>query len=252
MTDQARRFSDEEFAAIIRAAQELQERDAESGGASVVPAGLAAGGMSMKEIEAVASEVGLEPAYVRRAAAIMTADRPQVSSNPLLGGPANFSFRASVPGRVDPFDFPRLADAIRHELGQHGETNQIQDSLEWKLDNQATELAVSIIPSQQETMISVVADRGTSAMLCYVFSMMPWLIIGVGVGNGLDANLIGGLSIMAGAATGGYVTGRAIWATASRKFMDKMRRLTGALARESGSLARRAPNPPEIEGADDD
>lgn len=238
MTADGQRFSDEEFAQIIRAAQELQERDAAPAAAEVsrVTPGLPAGGMSLAEIEAVAGEVGLDPAYIKRAAAILRADRPVVSANPILGAPANFAFRTTVPGRVDPSEYPRLADAIRHELGQHGDRKEIQDSLEWKTVGGPTELAVSVIPSRDETVVSVVADRGTTAMLCYVFSILPWLIVGVGVGNGVDANLVGGLSIMSGAAAGGYATGRAIWTTASRRFMNKMRRLTGVLTRDVTEL----------------
>ena len=95
-----RRFSDEEFARIIRAAQELQERDA-SGAAPDGQTGpqLPARGMSVEEIQAVAGEVGVSPEYVQRAVAILTAERPMVSRNPILGGPTNFAYRTTVPGR---------------------------------------------------------------------------------------------------------------------------------------------------------
>jgi len=251
MTSDGQRFSDEEFAQIIRAAQELQERAAAApgGDAGRTALSLPAGGMSLAEIEAVAGEVGLDPAYIKQAAAIMRADRPVLSANPILGGPANFAYRTTVPGRVDPSEYPRLADAIRHELGQHGDRIGIQDSLEWKLVGQATELAVSVLPSRDETLVSVVADRGSTAMLCYVFSIVPWLIVGVGIGNGLDANLAGGLSIMAGAAAGGYATGRTIWTVATRKFMRKMRRLTTALTRDVTELARTEPELPLIDAS---
>lgn len=246
MTTDGRRFSDEEFAQIIRAAQELQERATAPASAEVsrVTPGLPAGGMSLAEIEAVAVEVGLDAVYIKHAAAILGADRPVVPPSPILGGPANFAYRSAVPGRVDPSEYPRLADSIRHELSQQGETNQIGDSLEWKTVGQATELAVSILPGRADTIVSVVADRGTSAMLCYVFSIVPWLLVGVGIGNGLDANLVGGLSIMAGAAAAGYATGRTIWTTTSRQFMDKMRRLTTSLTRDITELVRTTPELP--------
>jgi hypothetical protein len=252
MTSEERRFSDEEFALIIRAAQELQERsEAAAGAGSGADGGTTPGGalrpagrpegMSLDEIEAVATEVGVDIASVRRAAAMLTADRPVVRSNRLLGGPTTFTYRSTLPGRVDPSDLLRVADTIRHATGHSGETKEILNSLEWTTSaGESTRISVSVIPARDETVVSVVADRQTSALLCYIFSTMPWVIAAVAIGDTVDPGIVGGLAIMGGGLTGGYVTARTIWTAATRSFMKKMRRLTTGLMGETSALTKTA------------
>lgn len=93
-----RRYSDEEFALILRKASEIQSSDGGPvGGVGEV------GGLTLEEIRSIASEAGIDPGAVTRAASILGAlawaEKDGLAVK-IFGGPEKFHLDCEIPGRL--------------------------------------------------------------------------------------------------------------------------------------------------------
>jgi hypothetical protein len=214
-----RRYSDEEFALILRKASELQE-----GGAKPQAA---RGGMSLEEIRSIAAEAGIDPEKVTKAASLLTRSDDPGTAVRLFGGPSSYHLEHTTKGEISQEDLGRLLDVIRKATRHQGKGTHVLDALEWKTEGETSQINVNVTPRDGETTIQIIADRsGTGALMTMVFTM-PWVILAVIVGTELDANSLGGVaSILAGAAGGAFVSFRTFWKTTTARFR---RKLTGLM-----------------------
>ncbi|NIM50388.1 MAG: hypothetical protein GTO22_14250 [Gemmatimonadales bacterium] len=210
-----RRFSDEEFALILRKAAELQE------GGSKPPA--LRTGMSLEEIQSIAAEAGIDPDRVAQAASLLVrSDRPRMAVR-LFGGPSSYHLEHTAKGEISQEDLGRMLDVIRKATKHQGQGTRVLDALEWKTQAETSQINVNVTPRDGETTIQIIADRsGTGALMTMVFTM-PWVILAVIVGTQLDANSLAEVAgILAGAAGGAFVSFRTFWKTTTRRFRRKL------------------------------
>jgi hypothetical protein len=206
---------------ILRKAFELQDRDPSAGPAD---------GLSLTEIQAVAHEVGLDPAVVEQAAALLrTGDTSTLAR--LVGGPTRYEYLHSSEGEVPREDFGKLVEAIRRATGHQGEVSELLGSLEWKTVGEPSQIHVTVSPREGRTAVRVFADRGPAGILT---GLLPGIagLLAIGIGGAiLEPNTVAGVGSLIGASLGGaLLTGRTIWKATTTKFRARLGTLVGNLS----------------------
>lgn len=233
MGDGGRRYTDQEFALILRRAGELQDRSGVTAPAER--------GLSLTEISAIAREVGLDPARVAQAAAELDAVRTTPLSR-LLGGSAHHRVETTVRGPLPSDEYPRVIDAIRTASGRHGHATESLGSLEWRASDGITHLFVTVTPSPDATRIVVTADRsGAHAVTWLLPSLLSFIAMGITGAIVEPSTVLGGVGLGAGVLSAGLLTARTIWASARRRFQTHVEGILERTSREVGS----APEPDE-------
>lgn len=142
------RFSEDEVALILRRAAEIQP------GRSV----------ALSEVEAIAEEVGIDKALVRRAAADVRrgTTEPPVPVRAGAFGPTRVVFERSASGAVDPSMWGDLVAEIRRHVSSPGRIEEVGKELIWSSRSSATEagdagrdIRVIVTPRRDKTLVRV-------------------------------------------------------------------------------------------------
>ena len=136
-----RRFSDEEFALILRTASEMGE------GPDPAPPQQ---GLTLPEIQEIAEEVGIDPVRVSRAAALLPSGEVE-ALNRLLGGSVKYRFEHTIPGTVPTEELSRVMDVARRIMNTQGEAREVLGAIEWQGGTGASSLRVSLDPKEGAT-----------------------------------------------------------------------------------------------------
>ncbi len=236
-----RRFSDEEFALILRRASEMQE------GGSKPPA--LRTGMSLEEIKSIAVEAGIDPAKIAKAASLLARSDHAGTAAKIFGGPSKYHLEYAAKGEIPQEDLGRLVDVIRRATKDQGKGTQVLDAFEWHTIGGGDRIYVNITPRDGETTVQIIADRTATGILTFLGSGLPWLIAAVAIGEGLDVSSVVGIaSVLAGAAGGALLTFRTFWKSTATGFR---RKLTGLMeditvaAEDAAQPARKTPDADE-------
>jgi hypothetical protein len=212
---QERRFSDREFALILRRAQELQDA---SGDSARLPR---ADGMSLTEIRHIAAEVGIGGRYVELAAGALPPEPPAAAI--LTGAPWEWEATRVVPGELPESEKGRVLDAIRSVVKDKGELETAYGRLEWTYDDELGPVQVRVVPASGETRVETSARRTGAAGIVFGVSIP---VGGVLAGSALSAMLgLDGAAIpaaviaMAGAS---WMIARAAWRAHARQWERKV------------------------------
>jgi hypothetical protein len=119
-----RRFNEQEVAAIIKRASELQQ--VESPAESTT-------GMSLAELEQIAREAGLDPALVRRAASDLDTRVTDRQPSAFLGAPTALVLERTIDGEVPAEEYEAMVLEIQRELGGVGSASTLGRSLVWTM-----------------------------------------------------------------------------------------------------------------------
>lgn len=232
MTGGQRRYTDEEFALILRKAFELQERP----GAATPPDGLA-----LSDIQAIAREVGLDPALVERAAALVgTASEGPLAR--LCGGPVKYQLTYSAEHEVPRDELARLVDVIRQVTGHHGTADEVLGALEWKTVGELSQTHVTVRPRDGRTAVHVSTDRSGAAILTIFLPGTAWFIAMGITGAALDPQGAAAVFLLMGGALAGWLaTIRTMWRSGSNRYRAKLRALMAALSDEVDRAASTTP-----------
>ena len=230
MQDDGRRYTDQEFALILRMAAEARAPSDE--------AALRSGdGLTLAEMTQIAAEVGIDASLVEQAA-----DRlPHTGrSARVLGGPTLHRRREVVPASLHPDSFARVVDTIRDVVGQHGEVHEELGRLVWSNVGEVSRIRVEVAPGDGRSEVIVSVDRRGASVLTWVFPVLGGMI-GAGIVGAITepATVAGGVALFAGMATGGLVVARTLWARGTRAMRGKvdtlLRETSRAIAAASGS-----------------
>jgi hypothetical protein len=189
-----RRYSDEEVRHLLERAADL-ETEAPSLPATV-------DGPTLGELESIASEAGIDPALVRRAARELDSsssgtDLVAPRSSAFLGAPAVFALDRTVRGEVDPSVLERLVPLIRRTADGVGHHSLFGKELSWqsKGPSKLRALDVSVSVGRGETWLRIEERYEDLA-----WSLFGGIIGGVGGGMGLGVGLGVGLGALGSAA----------------------------------------------------
>jgi hypothetical protein len=224
MSNDARRFSDEEFALVLRKAIELQD------GAGPRPH--SPDGLSLEEMKAVARDVGIDPALVERAAAFLP-DGRMSGFDRITGGPTRYRLEHSGTASRTKEDFAEILDLIRRETGHHGKVTSELDGITWATEGEVSQFHVSLSPRTDSTEVRVTVNRDAAFVLTWFFSVAgAFVAAGITGAVGQPETVVGGFAIMGTALGAGLTLARTLWTRSSRVVRDRTHRLMELLARE--------------------
>lgn len=90
--------------------------------------------LTLRDLERAATEVGVDPAFVQRAAVEIGETPPprgEGLARALLGGPTSVATEMEVPVRIEVEDHEEVGAVLRERLGEVGTFNAIGRSLSW-------------------------------------------------------------------------------------------------------------------------
>lgn len=235
MTDDGRRYTEEEFARILRRASELQARRLplqEDGPGGELPGPPA--GMSLSEMESIATEVGIDATLVRQAAAEMAVQTAEVEGRP----DERFVLKHAVPGRISRDDLVRVLRSIQDSAGVHGDTEPSVSGVEWK-GGDVVRTVVTADSTEDQTELRVAVDATGAKILSHFFPGLAGLLTSVAVGATLEPGVAAGAAILAGGIGTGLGVGNLIWRRVLARTRDNASRIfrAGMAALEAGAGA---------------
>jgi hypothetical protein len=218
------RYTEEQFAEILRRATEMQAR---LPARASRPEGSEVGtstGLSLSEIRHIAGEVGIDPDLVTRAAALVS-DGVHVKG----GRRDRWVLTTSSAGSLTDEDKIRVARAIRDAEGAHGEADMAGAGMEWRSTaGELTRLLVTLEPLDGQTELRVSVDANPAAVLSHVFPTLGGLLIGLMVGAITEPALGAGLAIVGASAGSGLAAGHLLWNRLRANAMERSRRVLAA------------------------
>lgn len=226
MSNDARHFSDEEFALVLRKAMELQD-----GGSGF---SLPSEGLSLEDMKAVARDVGIDPALVDRAVSLLP-DQTLSRVDRITGGPSRYRLEHSG-SAVKKEDLSRVLDLIRRETGHHGKVTTELDGITWETEGEVSQFHVTLSPRDGGTEVRVAVNRDAAFLLTWFFSVLG-AMVGAGITGaiGQPETILGGLAIMGTALGGGLTLARTLWGRSTKAVRAKAHRLMEILVREVGT-----------------
>ncbi len=231
-----RRYSEEEFALILRKASEIQLSDGSQPGRAV------AGGLTLDEIRSIAAEAGIDPEAVTRAVSIIGAlewDEKSGLAAAIFGGPDKYHLDCEIPGTLPPEEMGRILEEIRRAAEHQGAASEVLGGMEWKTVGELSAVNVNISPRGKSTSIQIVGNRGPAAGMTFIFPMMgAGVLVGILGATFEPTSAVGIVSLVAGTLGAGFLTARTIWSSTSKKFRARLTRLMDrvSLAVEKATL----------------
>ena len=219
-----RRYSEREFALILKHAAELQE-----GLNTAAPHGE----FTLEEIQSIAAAAGIDAQNVQEAARALPA--PERESNVLRGPASRFEFSEFIPGEIGPGVIEDIIDAARTETGADGSVTQVLDSVEWRAKD-ADGTLVIVTRRNGRARLKVIVDGSRRENSIIAMGIMLGTFGIMSVGTALNPGTLPGLlAVAAGGIATTYAGIRLTWAAASRRLEERGRRLFERAARAIGS-----------------
>jgi len=227
-----RRFSEAEFALILRRAVEFDAEPVRTHPAPAPPR-LPPEGLTLSEIQEIAAEVGITPARI--AEALESIEGSEWSSAArLFGGPANLKAERRLEGQADQKELASYLEIVREEMKTEGESHEVLGGVEWKWDDKLVQATVRISPDGDASKVVVSVERGPASFLSHYLPIMSGLGaagLTIGILEPGAASVMAG--IIAGGAAAGYGLARAIWVGSTVRWQKRIRRITSRIAGRS-------------------
>jgi hypothetical protein len=142
-----RRFTDREVALILRRSVEIEERSQSKD----LPA---ARGLTLKELQEVAGEVGLDPTVVSRAAAELESKRGLEPAS--AWGPSTVRREVqAVPKELSGEEMAELIRVVDREVSAQGTVAEALGEVRWTSNTRFLNTQVSLEPGSGETLVRV-------------------------------------------------------------------------------------------------
>jgi hypothetical protein len=226
-------------ALVLKKASELEEVEGTGSG----------GGLTLNDLEQIASEVGISPDLVKKAVAELDA---RTLANPFERGQLVHQAIRAVDGELDD---EAVAELVRHLDGssdQVGVVTEALGSIQWTAQERFRTTQVSITPSKGETKVRVV-DRAAARLrnLTHAAPTMTAVALVAGtIGQFDPSSLAVAFFCGIGGAVGALV-GRVLWRRMSNETRERVNRLAAELTQEA-EAAIQTPTIKELEaGATD-
>ena len=243
MSDE-RRYSETEFALILRKAAELSPPVDRSGSAE----GGHEGGLTLDEMKSIAAEVGLDPALVERATSLLPRQSSSSTLERVIGGPTNFRLEHVVRGGIDEDDVPLISNAIRAGAEHHGTLETNAAGIEWSSIEETARMHVTVSREGDSTRVVVTGDRKGGLVVTGILGALATTMVGIGVLVALEGFDVGsaaiGWPIFLGSIGASLATARAIWSRGTRTMQDRLQRIMEGVV---GAVEREEQHPEQVD-----
>jgi hypothetical protein len=241
----SRRYSEKEVGLILRRATELQRSE---------PSAPDPTGLTLADLQDVASEVGIDPAYLRRAAAELEAGTGSGAWERLLGAPLAFVIERTVPGEFPESGFAELVPLMQAATVGQGNASAVGRTLTWssRSDTNTSSQQVLVTVRDGETLIRI-----EERLAGFAGGLFGGLLgggggpVGIGLGGALGGALFGSAALAiafpATIISASYLAARGFFAAHVRKRRARMQDLMDQLVEQVGrDVAERSlsPSPP--------
>lgn len=237
-----RRFTDKEVALILRRASDLEKRAPASGGSP-------ARGLTLQDLQDIASEAGIDPELVRRAVTEMEGPKGLPSGSILAGpGPARREIRAT-PAELSRDALAELIRLVDEDVQGQGTVQEALGHVRWTSQGRFLSTQVSLEPGDGETMLRVEerfsnAVRGAIHGVPAAYGLMFGL---AGALEGLNLGVLPAILMAAASTTAGWSLGGVAWRALSAASRKRVRRLAERLGIRAKELAS-DPEPVQEDG----
>ena len=182
-------FQGKEIDAILKAAARLQTEDEQD-------KAKAQQGLSLKELEEIAAESGIDPSYVRQAAFLGNEEDFDEKRFHLFGAPTKIRERFVLERSLNREERENLIPSIRDTLGADGYSESLSDSLNWrsvKSRRSHPQSSVSVLSEGGKSIVQVESKDWFVGFMMHYLAVLPVLLIGLSVMSniGFTAELIG-------------------------------------------------------------
>jgi hypothetical protein len=219
-----RRYGEREIGRILERAAEIQMGEPTAQGPS---------GMTLRELEEIAAEAGIDPRYLRRAAGELEAgDLDRTFWTRVVGSPMSVALEAVVSGELPESGFERLVPIIQQGTREHGQPSLLGRTLTWQAETASGTRSAMVVVSVRDGWTSIRIDERLHGMAGQLFG---GLVGGAGVGAGMGIGMGVGLGALGSALlatafpvatiTIGYVAARELF----RQSVERRRRLLSGL-----------------------
>jgi hypothetical protein len=208
-----RRYTENEVGLILRRATEMQRAE---------PTALDPGGLTLAELEDIATEAGIDPALLRRAANELQVVQPPTLGSRLAGAPLAVEIERVIEGEVPVERLEELVPTIVAATPGRGTASAVGRSLTWSSQegSNLTEQQVLVSSLNGQTLIRL--EQSYSGLAAGWFGGIMGGVgggVGFGLGGALSATLGLGVGLVAfplTAVAGSFYLARAIYASQVR------------------------------------
>lgn len=173
-------YTEKEIGALFKRATEIQENAHES----------FSQGLSLKEIEDIAREIGIDPKFVRSAASELEHQMVAEQRSSFFGAPFMIEQKRVIRGEINDEEWEELVRQIRHVTGSAGRTTRVGQTRQWH--RSVKDMSTTL----EETHLQVVSQNNRSTIEirkyfkggAYVAYLMGLVISGTVAGIYLDGS----------------------------------------------------------------
>ncbi|MDP2959644.1 MAG: hypothetical protein Q8N53_24780 [Longimicrobiales bacterium] len=186
-----RLYDEKEVTSLLKRATSLQQEES-------YPA-VQSGGLSLAELESIAAEAGIDPRYLRRAAAEMASGASEPGTWERVAG-ERFTLvqEAVVPGELPPEGFERVAAAIQMTAGENGQATLLGRTLTWQAETAGKSRTIQVMVSVRDGETHIRAQERLHQLATGTFVGSTFGVgTGAGIGFGLFALNVFGSALLA-------------------------------------------------------
>jgi hypothetical protein len=230
-----RRYSDQEVKRLLDRATDLQR---EVGGAE---------GLTLRELEEIALEAGIDPQLLRRAATELESrsEGPSSRWSAVMGASPTILFERTVPAELSVPGLESIVVEIQRAAGVLGQPSLVGNTLTWRsrTPNNTRSLQIVVASRKGETYIRVEEELNQLAG-----SLFGGLMGGVGCGVGFGVGMGVGFGVLgsalfaftfpAGAVAVSYLAARTAFSSTARARRQALQALVERLADAVTDMAR--------------
>jgi hypothetical protein len=226
---EARRYSEEEIALILRRATEMQRAE---------PTAPDPAGLTMADLEEIAAEAGIDPGMLRQAASELNAQLPATLGSRLAGAPTAVAIERVIEGEMPVERLEELVPTIVAATPGRGTASAVGRSLTWSSQEGSNLTEQQVLVSSQNGQTLIRVEQSYSGLAAGWFGGIMGGVgggVGFGLGGALSATLGLGAGLVAfplAAIAGSFFMARSIYSSQVRSRQDTARALIDRLARQ--------------------
>ena len=218
-TNLPRLYGEKEIGKILKRATELQHDE---------PPETLADSMTLQELEDIAAEAGIDPAYLRRAALEVDSGTAEWSTWAKFAGEELVLVREiTVPGELREDGFERIVAAMERGTNEHGQSNVLGRTLTWRPERSDKSRSLQITVTSRDGQTSVRLEESLKRLAGGYFGGFGGTagVVGFAVGAIEGIGLLGALSSGVGMLGLAYLGTRQLY----RAIVKRRRRSLGGL-----------------------
>lgn len=230
----SKRYDDETAGQVLRRAAELQHD-------SSVPVHTG-DGLSAADLEQVAREAGIDPAFVRRAIAESEGSSPDTERSSVLGEVKTLEIVEVMEGEVSSDSVDRMLEEVQRAFADGGHVTRTGSSATWSssrtlASSRLSNLVVAITARDGQTEIRITERLDNLSTALFVGLGVAGSGVGIGISGAVGMGEFASIPLFAGmavaAVTACYGTARTLYTRSTRKRRRELQRLLGKLVEVS-------------------